>query len=188
MAQLQLENGQTLKDLNEIRSALSPLKIELAHWPIEKTPQIRELLEADSLNDQEKELLLGALDSRFNEQKEKYGYQTRDLVVLHSKVPKLDDMLAIFDKTHRHGDDEVRYIVDGSGIFGFVMPDGQQALLTIVAEEYIRVPSETEHWFILDEKKRIKAVRYFTSKEGWVAKYSGTPVRLNPNLSAGAAK
>lgn len=180
MAQLRFENGTPLHDLEKIREALAPLKIELAHWPIEKTSQIRELLAADSLTDQEKELLLTALDSRFNEQKEKYGYQTRDLVVLHSKVPKLDEMLAIFDKTHRHGDDEVRYIVDGSGIFGFVMPDGKQALLTIGAEEYIRVPKETEHWFVLDDKKRIKAVRYFTSKEGWVAKYSGTEVRLSP--------
>lgn len=180
MALLRHENGTTIRDLEQIRQALAPLKIELASWPIEKTPQVRELLAADSLSDQEKELLLSALDNRFQEQKKKFGYQTRDLIVLHSKVPKLDDMLAIFDKTHRHGDDEVRYIIDGSGIFGFVMPDGKQALLTIGAEEFIRVPSDTEHWFVLDENRRIKAVRYFTSKEGWVANYSGTPVRLSP--------
>ncbi len=179
MAHFRLEDGTAFHDLEEIRTALLPLKVELAHWPIEKTPQIRELLAADSLTDQEKDLLLSALDSRFEEQRKKFGYETRDLVVLHSKVPRLEEMLAIFDKTHRHGDDEVRYIIDGSGIFGFVMPGGQQALLTIGSEEYIRVPAETEHWFVLDEKKRIKAVRYFTSKDGWVAKYSGTLVRLS---------
>src|SRR5690606_25776339 len=118
----------TLFELDDIRAHLAPLNIELAHWPIEKTPAIGELLYADSLNDAQKEQLLKYLDNRFEDQKAKYGYQTRDLVVLHSKVPDLEKILAIFDKCHRHSDDEVRYIVDGSGKFGFIMPDGKQVL------------------------------------------------------------
>jgi len=184
MALLKIEGGKTLKDLYEIRAALQPLNIELAHWPVaettEKTAQVGALLAADTLNDVQKEELLQALDDKFNEQKKTYGYQTRDLVVLHPQVPKLDEMLKIFDKCHFHTDDEVRYIVDGSGVFGFCMLDSKQALLTVEAGEYIRVPANTEHWFVLDDKKRIKAVRYFTSKEGWVANYTGTSVRVSP--------
>ncbi len=177
MAHLKFDDGHTFSDLNDIRRELAALKIELSHWPIEKTPNIGALLKSEILTDTQKEELLLELDSRFEEQKKLYGYQTRDLVVLHANVPKLAEMLKIFDKTHRHDDDEVRYIVDGSGIFGFVMPDGRQAKLTVVGEEYIRVPANTEHWFVLDENCRIKAVRYFTSKAGWVANYSGTTVR-----------
>jgi 1,2-dihydroxy-3-keto-5-methylthiopentene dioxygenase len=180
MAFLKLENGKTFTDLNDIRRELAPLNIELSHWPIEKTAKVGPLLKADTLTDAQKEELLKELDARFFEQKEKYGYQTRDLVVLHSQVPKLEDMLKIFDKCHTHSDDEVRYIVDGSGIFGFCLPNGTQALLTVEGEEYIRVPQNTEHWFVLDNKRRIKAVRYFTSKEGWVANYTGAKVRVNP--------
>lgn len=182
MAQLQLESGRKILDLNEIRDFLSPLKIELSHWPIEKNEKVGSLLFAESLSDAEKESLLKELDHRFEEQKKLYGYQSRDLVVLHSKVPNLEQLLTIFDKTHRHADDEVRYIVDGSGIFGFIMPNKEQVLLTVEAQEYIRVPAETEHWFVLDKNRRIKAVRYFTSKEGWVANYSGTAIRVNPQL------
>jgi 1,2-dihydroxy-3-keto-5-methylthiopentene dioxygenase len=178
VAQLRLESGTKITDLNDIRNYLSPLNIELSHWPIEKTEIVGPLLKADTLKDDEKEGLLRALDSRFEEQKKLYGYQTRDLVVLHSQIPNLEQMLSIFDKTHRHSDDEVRYIIDGSGIFGFILPEGEQVLLTVEAEEYIRVPANTEHWFVLDKNRRIKAVRYFTSREGWVANYSGTPVRV----------
>ena len=178
MAQLELESKQKIQDLSAIREYLKPLNVELSHWPIEKTEKVGDLLFAESLNDEQKEQLLKALDFRFEEQKKMYGYQTRDLVVLHAKVPNLEQMLAIFDKTHKHSDDEVRYIVDGSGIFGFVMPNGEQVRLTVNAEEYIRVPANTEHWFVLDQNRRIKAVRYFTSKEGWVANYTGTPVRV----------
>jgi 1,2-dihydroxy-3-keto-5-methylthiopentene dioxygenase len=178
MAFLKLEDGRTFEKLEDIRRELSPLKIELASWPIEKTPTVGALLNAPALSDDQKEQLLRALDSRFEEQKALYGYQTRDLVVLHADVPKLEEMLKIFDKCHRHSDDEVRYIVDGSGQFGFCLPNGTQALLTVEGGEYIRVPALTEHWFVLDEKRRIKAVRYFTSKEGWVAQYTGTAVRF----------
>src|SRR4051812_34082668 len=101
MAMLRLENGTKLTDLAAIRENLKALKIELAHWPIERTDKNGPLLAADSLNDQQKEELLKQLDARFEEQKAKYGYQTRDLVVLHAAVPNIDQMLAIFDKAHR---------------------------------------------------------------------------------------
>jgi 1,2-dihydroxy-3-keto-5-methylthiopentene dioxygenase len=177
MAQLKFENGTVLSELSEICAALAPLQIELSHWPIELTATVGPLLAAETLSDGQKEDLLRALDDRFNEQRAKYGYQSRDLVVLHPQVPKLDEMLKIFDKCHRHADDEVRYVVDGSGIFGFVMPDQSQIQLTVEREEFIRVPAGTEHWFVLDQKRRIKTVRYFATKEGWAAQYSGTSVR-----------
>jgi 1,2-dihydroxy-3-keto-5-methylthiopentene dioxygenase len=179
MAILKLENGATYTEIDEIVSQLSPLNIELSHWPIEKTATVGPLLKANTLEEPDKEKLLSTLDDRFYEQQKLYGYQSRDLVVLHSQTPQLEEKLKIFDKCHKHDDDEVRYIVDGSGIFGFVMPDGKQATLTVEAEEYIRVPANTEHWFVLDNHKRIKAVRYFTSKEGWVAHYTQSPVRMN---------
>jgi 1,2-dihydroxy-3-keto-5-methylthiopentene dioxygenase len=179
MALLKLENAKTLTDLNEIRSYLSPLNIELSHWPIEKTESVGALLFSKTLNDAQKAQLLNELDGRFLEQKEKYGYQSRDLVVLHSDVPQLEDLLKKFDRCHRHDDDEVRYIVDGRGIFGFIMPNGEQVMLTVEAEEYIRVPANTEHWFVLDPSRRIKAVRYFTSMDGWVANYTGTELRAH---------
>ncbi len=179
MAQLKFEDGQIVTTLDNIQKALSRLGIELAQWPFERTPKLSALLASDTLTDVQKEELLIALDDRFENQKRRFGYQARDLVVLHRETPKLDELLKIFNRTHTHDDDEVRYIVDGSGRFGFIMPDKQQVLLTVEAGEYIRVPAETEHWFVLDERRRIKAVRYFTNKEGWVANYTGMSIRVS---------
>lgn len=178
MALLRREDGRAISDVDKIRAELSPLGIELAEWPFERMPKISALLAVNVLGDEEKDELLRAFDNRFEEQKKCYGYQARDLVVLHTNTPKLDELLKIFNKCHTHADDEVRYIVDGSGIFGFVMPDGEQVLLTVQAGEYIRVPAKTEHWFVLDQRRCIKAIRYFTNKEGWVANYTGTNLRV----------
>jgi 1,2-dihydroxy-3-keto-5-methylthiopentene dioxygenase len=45
-------------------------------------------------------------------------------------------------------------------------------------EEYINVPENTEHWFYLTPSRRIKAVRYFTTMEGWVPEYTGKEIRF----------
>ncbi|MGB8700829.1 MAG: cupin, partial [Thermosynechococcaceae cyanobacterium] len=92
----------------------------------------------------------------------------------------LDTLLAKFNRPHTHADDEVRYIVDGEGIFGFIAPDGTQLELTVQVEDYINVPARTEHWFYLTPSRRIKAVRYFSGTEGWVPNYTDTAIRMQP--------
>jgi len=174
MARLQTADSDTT-DLNEIATALAKLGVALRHWPV--NPEAAALLAKDALDADEKEQVLVAHDRYFNQLKESDGYQTRDLIVLHAGIPGLDGILAKFDKIHTHDDDEVRYIVEGEGIFGFVFPDGGQATLTIQPGEYINVPKDTEHWFEVTDARRIKAVRYFTSTEGWVPRYTGTPIR-----------
>ncbi len=179
MAILQLENGTIYTQLNDISRELAPLKIQLNHWPVGDDPEIHNLLAKDALSDDEKERLLQSLDNYFEELKKTAGYQSRDLVAIHPEIPHLDAILSKFDKCHIHKDDEVRYIVAGEGIFGFVRSDGSQVELKVQPEEYINVPANTEHWFYLTAKKQVKAVRYFVSTEGWVPHYTGTEIRFS---------
>jgi 1,2-dihydroxy-3-keto-5-methylthiopentene dioxygenase len=179
MANLRLENDTTLTDLDAIAAELAPLNIQLSHWPVGDDALLQALLQKAALDDSEKEQVLQRIDRYFQQLKAAAGYTCRDLVVLHPNVPNLDTMLAKFNKVHTHADDEVRYIVEGEGIFGFVQPDGTQVELTVQPEEYINVPAGTEHWFYLTETKRIKAVRYFIGTEGWVPEYTGTPIKLS---------
>ena len=168
MAILGLEDGTIYTQLSDITRELSPLNIQLNNSPVGEEPEVNNLLKKDVLNDEEKEQLLQALDNYFEELKQTSGYQSRDLVAIHPNIPNLDTMLSKFDKCHIHEDDEVRYIVAGEGIFCFVRPDGSQVELTVQSEEYINVPANTEHWFYLTPEKRVKAVRYFVSTEGWM--------------------
>jgi len=76
-------------------------------------------------------------------------------------------------------DDEVRYIIDGEGVFGFVLPPSlpSQMELTVQPEAYINVPAGTEHWFYLTPQRRLKALRYFTGTEGWTPLYTGKEIK-----------
>jgi 1,2-dihydroxy-3-keto-5-methylthiopentene dioxygenase len=179
MAMLRLEDGTIFTQTEEIARELAQLKVNLARWSVGSNGELPPLLAKEALEDEEKEQVLQALDGYFEQLKQDAGYQSRDLIVLHPNIPNLDAMLSKFERIHTHADDEVRYIIDGEGVFGFVKADGTQLELTIEAEEYIHVPAGTEHWFYLTPKRRIKAVRYFTSTEGWTPEYTGTPVRLH---------
>ncbi len=178
MAILRLEDDTTYTQLSDIQRELTPLNIQINTWKIGSDTKLNALLAQDMLSDGEKVTVLKGLDKYFEELATTAGYKERDLIVLHSSVPKLDAMLSKFDKTHTHADPEVRYIIAGEGIFGFVRPDGSQVELTVQPEDYINVPSGVEHWFYLTSSRSIKAVRYFTTTEGWVPDYTDTEIRL----------
>lgn len=178
MAILQLEDGTTYKQWADIERELAPLNVQLNRWPVGDNLEIHRLLSLDALSDEEKEQVLQTLDGYFEELQASAGYQSRDLIVLHPNVPNLNAILCKFSRCHYHTDAEVRYIVAGEGIFGFVLPDGSQVELTVQPEEYINVPENTEHWFYLTPSQRIKAVRYFTTTEGWQPEYTETQIKF----------
>lgn len=173
MAKLINADGTEVTQLPAIQQRLARLGITLRHWAAPALPRACELVEKKSLNDAEKEELLGFVENRFAELKREKGYQTRDLVVIHEDIPGLADLLGKFDKIHTHADDEVRYILAGSGYFGFVEPTGTQFLLEVTAGDYINVPANAEHWFEMRGCTRCKAVRYFIDTAGWTPHYTG---------------
>jgi len=163
-----LRKSETITDVKKIIDFLSSkgLAYESFHTP----ETLNALLQQKGLNDAEKEEVLAGLEYRFDELKRKYNYKARDLVVLHDEVPGITDILAKFDKLHYHTDEEVRYIIDGSGIFGFII-DGEKFEVQVGKGDFISIPQNTNHWFALDSAKRIKAVRYFKDNSGWVPVY-----------------
>lgn len=178
MAILKLENGTIHTNLNVITQELAPLNIQLYHWTLGDNPELQCLLAQDRLNEDETEQVLKTLDGYFDQLQRTAGYQLRDLIVRHPDMPNLDSLMAKFSKIHTHTDDEGRYIIDGEAIFGFVRPDSSQVELKVQAEDYIHIPAGTEHWFYLTQIKRVKAVRYFISTEGWTPQYTGRKIRI----------
>jgi 1,2-dihydroxy-3-keto-5-methylthiopentene dioxygenase len=180
VARLTDEAGRVYDDPREIARELTPLGVRLECFPVDADVALVGLLAEEALDEAGKERVLVAFDSVFARLAREAGYQARDLVVIHPRLEGLGALLARFDRCHRHDDDEVRYVVDGEGVFGFVRPDTSQVELTVVAGDYINVPAQTEHWFRLSPRRRIKAVRYFTSTAGWVPRYTGTEIRFAP--------
>lgn len=176
MARIRFSDHSETQDLPTIQHRLASIGITLHHWPAPTEFEYHALLEKPVLDDAEKEQLLARVDDRFEVLKREAGYSTRDMIVLHEDIPGLADMLAKYEKIHLHTDDEVRYILAGKGYFGFVEADGGQFMLEVTAGDYINVPKNTEHWFILGDSKRIKAVRYFIDTSGWVPVYTQRPI------------
>lgn len=177
MAILRLTDGTIYHNQVDIDRELVLLNIQLQAWPIGDDPNLLTILNQNQLNEDDKSSIIRYLDHYF-EQLQSSGYRSRDLIVIHDNIPKLDEMLDRFDQCHTHADDEVRYIISGEGIFGFVRPDKTQIELTVQAAEYINIPAGTEHWFYLPPSRRIIALRYFTDTSGWIPTYTNTPITL----------
>lgn len=172
MARIIYPNGTEVTDLKTISGILAEIGVALKHWDLPADADTTALLSSAALNDDEKETVLKSVDHRFETLKKEQGYSTRDLIVLHENIPGLSDILAKFVDIHYHTDDEVRYIVAGKGYFGFVDKNDQQYMVEVVAGDYINVPANAEHWFVLGDSPRIKAVRYFIDTEGWTPVYT----------------
>ncbi|NUN14288.1 MAG: cupin domain-containing protein [Myxococcales bacterium] len=168
-----LDSADAINDEEHIRDFLGKFGVIYERWPI--PAGISELVgHRTALTDGEKQLCLDALREKLDELNQTEGYCQADIVVLHPETPNLDVILAKFDKVHLHTDDEVRFILDGRGVFGFSMAAGAEPsefTLEVSTGEYIVVPANTWHWFELCEDKRIKAVRIFKDMAGWVPHY-----------------
>lgn len=155
-----------------ITERLAALGIALARWEPPTEGETGALLARQDLAAEERDQVLAGVDDRFETLKRQHGYTRRDLIVIHEDTPGLDELLRKFDRIHYHEDDEVRYVLEGRGYFGFVEPGNGQFLLEVTAGDYINVPARTEHWFEMKDSRRIKAVRYFIDTAGWVPVYT----------------
>lgn len=133
------------------------------------------------LDDADKARLLALFSEKLAEKAENDGYRAADVVAIRPDLPGVDDALAKFDKVHFHDDDEVRAIVGGRGVFGFVGDDGRQFLLTLEAGEFVSLPAGMWHWFYCLEDKRVTAIRLFKENPSWVPHYRDTRRGLPAN-------
>ncbi|MCA9543626.1 MAG: cupin domain-containing protein [Myxococcales bacterium] len=99
------------------------------------------------------------------------GYIEQDIVQLAPDTPNLDAICAKFDKEHTHDDDEVRFVLEGEGIFDIRTTDDRMMRVVVEAGDLIVVPADRHHLFLLTEKKHIRCVRLFQDAAGWVPHY-----------------
>jgi 1,2-dihydroxy-3-keto-5-methylthiopentene dioxygenase len=85
-------------------------------------------------------------------------------------------MLAKFRREHWHDEDEVRFIIEGRGIFHIHPLQGPVLALEVAPGDLIRVPRGTWHWFDLCGDKRIRAIRLFQDPSGWAPRYTESGV------------
>ncbi|MCA9712614.1 MAG: cupin domain-containing protein [Myxococcales bacterium] len=99
------------------------------------------------------------------------GYVEQDIVELQPDTPKLDEICAKFIGEHLHTDDEVRYVLEGEGIFDIRSVDDRWMRITVEQGDLLVVPADLHHRFMLTERKHIRCVRLFKDSAGWVPHY-----------------
>jgi len=99
------------------------------------------------------------------------GYIEQDQVALTPETPNLDAICAKFDGEHLHDEDEVRFVLEGEGVFDIRSGDDRWMRVTVEAGDLIVVPAKRYHRFELTEKKTIRCVRLFQDQTGWVPHY-----------------
>lgn len=103
------------------------------------------------------------------------GYQTVDVVSLTADHPDKAAMRNKFLDEHTHSEDEVRFFVDGEGLFSLHI--GEQVFEVLCEKgDLIAVPANTPHWFDMGPNPNFVAIRFFNNPEGWVANFSGSDI------------
>ena len=167
----------TLTDRRDVQTFLAARGIEYEQW----TPNRALPLDA-SADD-----VLAAYDRQIDTLKARGGYVTADVIDVKPETPNLDAMLARFNREHWHDEDEVRFIIEGRGLFHInagdrLRADGARAsqdsvfVLEVGPGDLIRVPRGTHHWFDLCAERRIRAIRLFQDPSGWTPHYTESGV------------
>jgi 1,2-dihydroxy-3-keto-5-methylthiopentene dioxygenase len=120
--------------------------------------------------------VLVAYDAEIARLKTRGGYVTADVIDVKRDTPGLDAMLARFSREHWHDEDEVRFILEGSGVFHIHPRTGPVFAIEVGAGDLIRVPRGTWHWFDLCADRRIRAIRLFQDAAGWTPQYTESGV------------
>lgn len=83
-----------------------------------------------------------------------------------------------FLNEHTHDEEEIRYFVDGSGVF-YLHIDGEVLAILCTAGDLLSVPAMTTHWFDMGTSPDFTAIRFFHDDDGWVGTFTGSDIAQN---------
>jgi len=124
------------------------------------------------------EAILTAYASDVERLKRERGYKTADVVRLKRDphdtkwADRAKAARAKFLDEHTHSEDEVRFFVEGAGMFCLHI-DGVVSLVVCERGDLLSVPAGTRHWFDMGTNPDFCAIRVFGSERGWVADFTG---------------
>lgn len=161
----QPQQGTTFKEFDAIAEHLKPIGVQFERWE----PGSEFISEAQVLS------ITDAYQLHIDRLKEQYGFQSVDVVSLKPDHPDKDAMRQKFLSEHTHNDFEVRFFVEGSGLFYLHVADKVYAILCEQGD-LLSVPAQIKHWFDMGEMPDFKCIRFFTTPEGWVADFTGDKI------------
>lgn len=168
------EHSEVLDQPEQITQRLSQIGVTFERWSASRT------LGADA----SQEDILEAYAEPVARLKDVYGFQSADVISVRPDNPQRVELRAKFLSEHIHTDFEVRFFVEGRGLF-FLHPDDKVYAVLCERGDLISVPANVKHWFDMGEFPELKCIRLFTTPEGWVAQFTGSDIAERfPELDA----
>ena len=108
------------------------------------------------------------------------GYLTADVISINKLTENYEAIRAKFLAEHTHSEDEIRFFVDGQGLFWFHLENEPVFNLLCQKGDLISVPAGTKHWFDAGATDPfVKAIRIFIDMSGWVPEYTGSKIETS---------
>lgn len=161
----QPDSGQTFTDGADIAERLQALGVRFERWTA--NTQFGADAGADTV--------LAAYRDSIDRLNALFGFQSADVISLKPDHPDKTALRQKFLAEHTHSDFEVRFFVEGRGLF-YLHVDEQVYAVLCERGDLISVPAETTHWFDMGENPDFKCIRLFTTPEGWLADFTGNPI------------
>lgn len=158
----------TTKDVATIKQFLNDRGVFFDQWEAEVSFE-------DSAD---QETILAAYSHALKPYMQSNGYETADVISINSQTPNYEAIRAKFLSEHIHTEDEVRFFVDGEGLFWFNLENNEPIFNVLCqAGDLISVPANTKHWFDAGEQNPfVKAIRIFIDMSGWVPHYTNSGI------------
>ena len=157
--------GQPCTVYGEIEQQLKAIGVQFERW------ETSQPLDADA----DQEAVLNLYDASVTKLNAQYGFQSVDMVALRPDNPQKAEFRRKFLAEHTHADFEVRFFVDGRGLF-YLHVDDKVYLVLCERGDLISVPANTTHWFDMGENPDFKCIRLFTTANGWVGEFTGSDI------------
>jgi 1,2-dihydroxy-3-keto-5-methylthiopentene dioxygenase len=152
-------------DIELIIHELAVRGVALQRWPA------RAALSPDASQEE----ILAAYGEEIARVQEAGRCPTVDAIRMTPDHPDRKELRLRFLAEHTHAEDEVRFFVEGRGLFCLHIGDEVLQLLC-ERNDWIAVPAGTKHWFDMGEEPSFCALRFFHNSEGWVAQFTGDPI------------
>ena len=164
-AENQPQHGELCTDFTAIQNQLNNIGVQFERW----TANCKLSADADQ------ESVLAAYADSIGRLKQQYGFQSVDVINLNPNHPEKAAFRQKFLAEHTHDDFEVRFFIEGRGLFYLHVADKVYAVLCEQGD-LISVPANTTHWFDMGENPCFKVIRLFTTPDGWVADFTGKEI------------
>ena len=159
---------RVVTERSAIASELGAMGIEFEQWECD----------APLGPDADEATILAAYGESVSRVKSRGGFTTADVIGLTPDHPDKGALREKFLSEHIHSEDEVRFFIEGSGLFYLHL--GEVVVgIECTQGDYLSVPANTRHWFDMGPDPAFRCIRFFTNPEGWVAKYTGDEIASN---------